>query len=166
MAETLDKFKKSPSTLPQKANESSKESKDVSALTESVSGSIDLDVEGAVEAGEISESNKSRASQNMTGVKGDGDDVSDVDKIKLELLKKMPSEKEMIKQIEVGIKKEIAALHKKSIKLVNMKDDASYFEFTNVVRKLRSLRTVLNGLLKNSFEGIKELWLRFVHGVR
>lgn len=85
--------------------------------------------------------------------------------IKAQLLKKIPSEKEMRKQIEKEIKKEIDYLHSKAMSMVRRPGETNYFEMSNLMRKIRELKGILCFLLKASFDNLKTLWLRYVHGV-
>lgn len=85
--------------------------------------------------------------------------------IKAQLLKKLPSEKEMRKQIEKEIKKEIDYLHSKAMGMVRRPGEANYFEMSNLMRKIRELKGILCFLVKSSFDSLKTLWLRYVHGV-
>jgi hypothetical protein len=85
--------------------------------------------------------------------------------IRANLLNNLPSEAVMKKQIEVEIKKEIDYLHKKAMKMFRSPGQVSYFEMNNVLKKIRELKGLLMQLLKASFDGLKTLWLRFVHGI-
>lgn len=85
--------------------------------------------------------------------------------IKANLLKNMPSEAVMKKQIETEIKKEIEYLHKKAMKMFRSPGSVNYFEMNNVMKKIRELKGLLLELVKASFDGLKTLWLRFVHGI-
>ena len=87
------------------------------------------------------------------------------EQIKAQLLKKLPPEKEMRKQIEKEIKKEIDYLHSKAMGMVRRPGEANYFEMSNLMRKIRELKGILCFLLKSSFDNLKTLWLRYVHGV-
>jgi hypothetical protein len=80
------------------------------------------------------------------------------------LLKNPPSNKVMKKEIEKEIKKEIKYLHKRAMKMLRS-PDVSYFEMNNVVSKIRDLKGILATLLKSSVDGLRTLWLRYVHGV-
>jgi hypothetical protein len=85
--------------------------------------------------------------------------------IKANLLKNLPSEETMKKQIEVEIKKEIDYLHKKAMMMFRSPGQVNYFEMNNVLKKIRELKGLLMALVKASFDGLKTLWLRFVHGI-
>lgn len=89
----------------------------------------------------------------------------DPDTIRANLLKNIPSEKLMRKQIESEIKKEIKYLHKKALKLMAVPNGMSFFEMANLMKKIRELKGLLVQLVKASMENLKTLWLRFVHGV-
>lgn len=85
--------------------------------------------------------------------------------IKSQLLKTIPSEKIMRKEIEREIKKEIKYLHKKAMRMVRTPSGANFFELNNLLGKIRELTGILLKLVKTSLESIKTLWLRYVHGV-
>ncbi|MBD3360493.1 hypothetical protein GF366_01690 [Candidatus Peregrinibacteria bacterium] len=85
--------------------------------------------------------------------------------IKAQLLKNVPSESVMRNQIEKEIKKEIRYLHKKAIRMLRSPGKTNYFEMSNLMKKIRELRIILNKLVKASIQKLKTLWLRFVHGV-
>lgn len=86
-------------------------------------------------------------------------------KTREDLLKKAPSQAAMVKEIEVEIKKEIKYLHRKAMKMITRPGEINYFEMNNMLKKLRELKRILRSLVKASIEGVKTLWLRFVHGV-
>ncbi len=71
----------------------------------------------------------------------------------------------MRKQIESEIKKEIGYLHNKAMKMVKQPGEMNYFEMNNLMRKIRELKGILMMLVKSSVEGLKSLWLRYVHGI-
>ena len=85
--------------------------------------------------------------------------------IKERLLKTMPSEQAMKAQIEREIKNEVNYLHKKAMKMIRSPGSVSYFEMNNLMGKIRELKGLLLTLLKASFDSIKTLWLRYVHGI-
>lgn len=85
--------------------------------------------------------------------------------VKTQLLRQVPSERMMAIQVEKEIKKEIKYLHKKAMKMMRSPGEVNHFEMTNLVGKIRELRKLLASLVKASVEGIKTLWLRFVHGI-
>lgn len=85
--------------------------------------------------------------------------------IRANLLKNLPSEAVMKKQIETEIKKEIAYLHRRAMKMMQLPGKVNYFEMNNLMKKIRELKGLLVELLKASIDGLKTLWLRFVHGI-
>lgn len=135
----------------------------VSKVSESISESIDLDIESSESMGNVSEQSQSKASENKSG--GSSATGDDGDAIRKHLLENLPSKNEMRRQIENEIRKEIRTLHKEAMRLVKDKN-TNYFEFTNVVKKLRTLKSTLNGLVRVSLDGLKNLWLKFVHGIK
>lgn len=85
--------------------------------------------------------------------------------IRANLLKNLPSEAVMKKQIETEIKKEIAYLHKRAMKMMHIPGKVDYFEMNNLMKKIRELKGLLIDLVRASLDGLKTLWLRFVHGI-
>ena len=132
-----------------------------------------LDVVGLDETGET----MGKVSEVLSEVKerqGDGASTAgtkaqgakyDPAAIKAQLLSKLPPEKEMRAQIEKEIKKEIKYLHKKAMKMLKAPGKVNYFEMTNLLRKIRDLKGLLFTLVRASMDGLKTLWLKFVHGI-
>ncbi|MBI4975333.1 hypothetical protein HZC20_01520 [Candidatus Peregrinibacteria bacterium] len=88
-----------------------------------------------------------------------------INEIRARLLEKTPSEKVMRKQINGEIEKEIKYLHKKALKMMRSPGQISYFEMSNILKKIRELKGILTIMLKLSIDALKTLWLRFVHGL-
>lgn len=82
-----------------------------------------------------------------------------------QILAKMPPEKEMRAQIKKEIEKEINYLHKKAMDMLKAPGKINYFEVNNMMRKVRDLKGLLFSLVRASVDGLKALWLRFVHGI-
>ncbi len=124
------------------------------------------DQEGVEAMGNVGENTTSKKDKKGDGVKG-GSTSSAVDpkQIKAQLLKNLPTEKEMRKSIEKEIKKEIKYLHKKATKMMYSPGDMDFFEMNNLMKKIRELKNLLVTLAKISVDRLKTLWLRFVHGV-
>ena len=87
------------------------------------------------------------------------------EQIRTNLLKNIPTENEMKKNIEKEIHREIKYLRKKAMKMLRNPSAVSYFEMNNLMKKIRELKGILSTLIKASIEALKTLWLRFVHGV-
>jgi len=85
--------------------------------------------------------------------------------IKERLLAHLPSEKRMKAEIESKISKEIRSLQSKVSKMIYFSINTDYFELNNILAKIHELTDVLASLAKATFEMIKNLWLRFVHGI-
>lgn len=85
--------------------------------------------------------------------------------LRAQLLEGAPPKKIMIQQIEKEIKKEIKYLHKKAMKMITSPGEINYFEMNNLLKKMRELKSIIKTILKASVEGVKTLWLRFVHGI-
>lgn len=85
--------------------------------------------------------------------------------IKARFLNNLPAEKEMRRQIEKEIRKEIDYLHSKAMKMLRKPGEVNYFEMSNILKKIRELKGILLSLLRASVDSMKTLWLRYVHGV-
>lgn len=85
--------------------------------------------------------------------------------IRQNLLNSVPSENEMREQIGREIRKEIDYLHSKALKMFRSPGKMSYFEMANLMKKIRELKGILIELVKASIDGLKTLWLRFVHQI-
>lgn len=148
-------------------NVSSKEVREASVGQVAYREALGFD-ESAETTGKVSE-----VLSDQKDVKGDGpaaggataQKVVDPEEIRAQLLKNLPSENVMKRQIEREIRKEVAYLHKKAMKMFAAPGGMSFFEMNNLVKKIRELKGLLAELLKASLESLKTLWLRFVHGV-
>lgn len=122
--------------------------------------------EGAETTGRVSEVlQKSLKNDGSGPVASSKKTQIDPDKIRKSLLESLPSEEQMKRQIESEIKKEIDYLHKKAVKMLRSPGRMSYFEMTNLMKKIRDLKGLLIQLVKASLDTLKALWLRYVHGV-
>ncbi len=129
-----------------------------------------LDTMASIETSEstndrVSEALSEMKDQDLGGGSGGAKAQFDPAKIKEELLKKAPNQAVMMKQIEVEIKKEIKYLHRRAMRMITRPGEINYFEMNNMLKKLRELKRILKTLIKASLEGMRTLWLRFVHGV-
>ena len=127
---------------------------------------VDLD-ESAETTGRVSEVLKNSredggAGAMATAVKAQ---IVDLAEIRQNLLNTLPSESQMRQQIESEIKTEIDYLHKKALKMIRSPGKMSYFEMTNLMKKIRELKGILLELIKASLDTLKTLWLRYVHGI-
>ncbi len=120
-----------------------------------------LDVAENVETnGEISETSTKGKEQ-----KAGGGGQSAIAQVKAGLLNNLPAEKIMRAQVQKEINRQIDYLHTKAMKMVRKPGEANYFELANILKKIRELKAMLMDLAKLSFEHLKTLWLRFVHGI-
>lgn len=151
---------------------STPDSKEVKEVAESFSGAVESmtgieDSESAESMGHVSENagkSRERKSSGMkSGAKKDAKAV--VAQIKAGLLKNIPAEPIMRKEVEKEIRKEIDYLHSKAMKMVRDPRRSDYFELNNTLKKIRELQKILSQLLKASMEKLKTLWLRYVHGI-
>lgn len=123
--------------------------------------------EGAVEfaegkvAEEISEGKK-KAPAGGIGGKPLTDDQ--IESIRAKLLKNLPPQKVMVSQIRSKLRIEEKKLNKEFRRLKKMGSQTAY-ELTKVVSKLRKIREYFSMLAHATFEIVKQLWLKIVHGV-
>lgn len=161
-------LKNSPSENFEKAD--SKEVKETSdkfaASVENVDGVDALDGMESVD-GRVSEVLKDASENKGASMKSGGatQQYTDPAQIRANLLKNIPSESAMKRQIEGEIEKEIRYLRRKAIKMMTAPSQISYFEMSNLAKKIRELKGVLISLAKASIESLKTLWLRYVHGI-
>ena len=94
-----------------------------------------------------------------------GSKVVDPAVIRAQILKNIPTQAVMRKQVSKEIRKEIKYLHRKAMKMMTSPGEVSYFEMSNLMKKVRELKGILATLAKATVENLKTLWLRFVHGV-
>lgn len=147
--------------------EVSKEIREAADLGVAAFETIGLD-ESAETTGRVSEvlSNiKEDSAGGGGGSKARAKQIYDAAAIKNRLLSALPSEKAMFRQVEREIKNEIDYLHKKAMKMMASPGKVSYFEMQNLLKKIRELTGILADLVKASYDGLKTLWLRYVHGV-
>ncbi|MBI5754955.1 hypothetical protein HZA41_01920 [Candidatus Peregrinibacteria bacterium] len=82
--------------------------------------------------------------------------------IKAQLLAALPAERVMKQQIEGVLSHQIDHLMK-SAKKAEKRDD--YFELNRIVALIRSLKDTLADLAYATYEMLKNLWLKVVHGL-
>lgn len=126
---------------------------------------LDESVETTGRVSEVLSKTKESDGGGASAKAGSGSTKFDPNEIKQRLLSNLPEEKVMRAQIEKEIKKEINYLHKKAMKMLSRPGEVNYFEMNNMLRKIRELKGILLALVKASVEGLKSLWLRYVHGV-
>lgn len=171
---TVSEAKNAPSHTPDsvKREETMRDTKEIREAKDAGVQAY-LDVVGLDETGET----MGRVSEVLSDVReqsGDGSPAAggaktqskyDPAAFKAQLLASLPPEKEMRAQIEKEIKKEIKYLHKKAMKMLKAPGKVNYFEMNNMLRKIRDLKGLLLTLVKASMDGLKTLWLKFVHGI-
>jgi hypothetical protein len=164
---TAEKIETAP--LTQNAQESS-ERQDFSEIKETkdrFASSVDANLEGS-ESIENVDGNIVETSGDGKDLKGDAAGTTaatyDPATIKANLLKNIPVPEVMRAQIKKEIEEEIKYLHNKAMKMMKS-PNVNYFEMSNVMKKIRELKTILLNLAKASMENLKNLWLKFVHGI-
>lgn len=114
--------------------------------------------------GKVSESaseDKSRASQ--AGGKRSYT-ADEIEAIRAKLLAALPSQEVMLKQIKRTLYSEEKTLVKK-MKRARKKAHKHAFELTIIVAQLRKIREYFSILAHATYEMVKNLWLKIVHGV-
>ena len=167
----LDSSHEAPSLVTAPAQ---KESKEVHKVKEQIGQAANIESSDTVDEGidvvgkvsetlskTISEDDK-RSSGSTSGTQFSGMTPA---QIRAHLLNNLPTETAMRKQVQKEIEKEVKYLHKKAIKLMRSSKNVSYFEMSNILKKIRELKSILVTLMKASVEQLKTLWLRFVHGI-
>lgn len=90
--------------------------------------------------------------------------ADEIEIIRAKLLAALPPQEMMIKQIRRKLYREEKVLTKRMNKL-RKKSHTRAFELTIVVAQLRKLREYFSMLAHATYEMIKHLWLKIVHGV-
>lgn len=90
--------------------------------------------------------------------------ADEVEAIRAKLLAALPPQEVMIQQIRRRLYKEEKVLTKRMNKL-RKKSHTHAFQLTLVVSQLRKLREYFSMLAHATYEMIKHLWLKIVHGV-
>lgn len=114
--------------------------------------------------GRVSESaseDKSRAAQ--TGGKRSYT-ADEIEAIRAKLLAALPSQDVMLKQIKRTLYSEEKTLMKK-MKRARKQAHKRAFELTIIVAQLRKIREYFSILVHATYEMVKNLWLKIVHGV-
>ncbi|MEK7528942.1 MAG: hypothetical protein AAB592_04200, partial [Patescibacteria group bacterium] len=87
-----------------------------------------------------------------------------IEAIRAKLLKNLPPQAVMVKQIKRKLSMQEKELTKDFKKYSNVGADAA-FQLNAVVARLRKLKDYFSILANATFEMIKHLWLKIVHGV-
>lgn len=155
------------------AAEKSQDDHEVTKVAEGFAGEAKSEVIGLDESSETNDKVSEVLSKGKDLAAGGGGkkvyssaSKKEIEALRAQLLKNLPSERVMKRQVEAEIKKEIKYLRGRALSLIRAPyNNMSFFEMSNLVRKIRELRGILYTLIKISFERLKTLWLRFVHGI-
>lgn len=90
--------------------------------------------------------------------------ADEIETIRARLLQNLPSHEIMMHQIKQTLRRQEKDLQKQYKKVRRMGDKAAY-KLNIVVAQLRKIREFLSVLANATFEMIKNLWLKIVHGV-
>lgn len=110
---------------------------------------------------EMAAEDKAKASQGGAKKKYSDDEI---EAIRAKLLAALPSQAMMVKQIRKKLQREEKVLVKRMKKL-QKKSHVNAFQLTIVVAQLRKVREYFFLLAHATFEMVKHLWLKIVHGV-
>lgn len=90
--------------------------------------------------------------------------ADEVETIRAKLLAALPPQEEMVRQIRRTLQREEKILSKRMTKLTR-RAHRHAFELAIVVSQLRKVREYFGMLAHATFELVKHLWLKIVHGV-
>ncbi len=167
MAENKDRLKESSSGKPSEKLGKSPEEKEFQEAVHAREAVESVGMaEGAEAMGHVAESSSEDKSKDMgTGAQATAATDDTPASIKERLLENLPAMTTMKSQIEKEIKKEIDYLHNKAMKMSRTPGEVNYYEYNNILKKIRELKRILGKLLKAPLEAVKTLWLRYVHGI-
>ena len=114
--------------------------------------------------GKISESTSEDRAHAPAATGGKSYSADEIEAIRAKLLAALPPQEVMIKQIRRKLYKEEKVLTKRMNKL-KKKSHTHAFQLTIVVSQMRKIREYFSMLVHATYEMIKHLWLKIVHGV-
>lgn len=114
--------------------------------------------------GKVSETVTEQKKKGPAGVWPVTRTADEVEAIRAKLLQNLPSQEMMVHQIKQTLRGQEQSLNKQYKKLKRMGDKAAY-QLNIVVAQLRKIREFFSMLANATFEIIKQLWLKIVHGV-
>jgi len=114
--------------------------------------------------GNVSEEASEDKNQASQGGGAKAFSADEIEAIRAKLLAALPPQEVMIKQIRKKLVRDEGALQTKRKKLMKHSDKNPY-EVTLVVRQLRKIQEYFFLLAHATYEMVKHLWLKIVHGV-
>jgi len=167
MAQNTDRLKESGSEKPSEKLGKSPEEKEFKEAVQAREAVESVAMaEGAEAMGHVSEGIGEDKSKDVgAGQAAAATDDNTPAAIKERLLENLPAMEAMKSQIEKEIKKEIDYLHNKAMRMSRTPGDVNYYEYSNILKKIRELKRILGKILKAPLEALKTLWLRYVHGI-
>ncbi len=128
--------------------------------------SADSNEDGGEAMGNVSESNsedKKQASQ--SGAKGGKTMTTDeIEQLRAKLLANAPAQTDMIRQIKKVLNDQEHKLENDFSRLVS-NPQKNPEKFVEVVSKMRQIRVYLDSMLNATYEYVKHMWLKIVHGI-
>lgn len=100
-----------------------------------------------------------------------GDNVATASKVKkapktkAQLLKELPPEPKMRKEVKFALKNEISNLEKQKNRMISNPLNNNFNQLNIIVQKLRELKHIFATLAQATYEMLKNLWLKYVHGI-
>lgn len=126
--------------------------------------SSDSSEDGAESLGHVSEkSSEGKESKGDSATTSKGDDGSAaVASVRQQIINSKPTKKQMLNDIHKHFKKEQKMLHKKLIRCARRED---WHEYTGAMARLRQIRDMLSNLVHATYDALKNVWLKVVHGI-
>lgn len=90
--------------------------------------------------------------------------TDEIEQLRAKLLASAPPQALMMKQIQKSLTKEVQKLEKQFDDLVS-NPQQNPAEFVEVVSKMRQISVYFESMLNATYEYIKHLWLKIVHGI-
>lgn len=103
--------------------------------------------------------------QKGSSKKSNGGKRQDYQKWRAELINSQPTQKDMIVDIQKTLNSKLEDLFEKKKKL-QKKNLVAISEFNDVVSQIRNVNNLLGKVAHASYEALKALWLKIVHGIR
>lgn len=141
-----------------------KESKEVKKKTAEVLQADGIEDQEGLETGKVSEQTSEDKSTAPAASGGKTYSNDEIEAIRARLLKALPPQAVMIRQIRKKLVSDEKVLTKRMNKL-RKKAHLHAYEMTKLVMQIRKIKEYFSMLAHATYEMIKHLWLKIVHGV-
>lgn len=155
-----------PQKGPDRPHSDSDVKRAASELVQNVNGTENAETQDGVEMGSGNVSEDASEDKNKAAQGGGKKAYStdEVEAIRAKLLAALPPQEVMIKEIKKKLYKQEDDLSKRMKKLSKHSHTQSY-QLTIVISQLRKIREYFSMLAHATFDIVKHLWLKIVHGV-